>query len=146
VANGVFSVFKVPTEGGTPVKLAEVAGTPVSVSPDGKQIAFSYVDEVAGEWRVGVVPMDQSSPLKMVNLDHLGVQWLPDGKGFSFLETHHGYSNVWFFPLDGGGRRHALTNFESQRIFSYAWSKDGKLAMSRGTDSSDVILISSEKQ
>ena len=147
VANGVFSVFKVPTEGGTPVKLAEVAGTPVSVSPDGKQIAFSYVDEAAGEWRVGVVPIDQSAPLKMVNLDHLGVQWMPDGKGFSFLETHHGYSNIWFFPLDSSaGRRHALTNFDSQRIFSYAWSKDGKLAMSRGTDSSDVILITSEKQ
>ena len=146
VANGVFSVFKVSTEGGTPVKLAEVAGTPVSVSPDGKQIAFSYVDEAAGEWRVGVVPMDQSAPLKMVNLDHLGVQWMPDGKGFSFLETHHGYSNVWFYPLDSSGHRHALTNFDSQRIFSYAWSKDGKLAMSRGSDSSDVILISSEKQ
>ncbi len=146
VANGVFSVFKVPTDGGTPVKLAEVAGTPVSVSPDGKQIAFSYVDEAAGEWRVGVVPLDQSAPLKMVNLDHLGVQWMPDGKGFSFLETHHGYSNVWFFPLDSSERRHALTNFDSQRIFSYAWSKDGKLAMSRGSDSSDVILISSEKQ
>ena len=146
VANGVFSVFKVSTDGGTPVKLAEVAGTPVSVSPDGKQIAFSYVDEAAGEWRVGVVPMDQSAPLKMVNLDHLGVQWMPDGKGFSFLETHHGYSNVWFYPLDSSGHRHALTNFDSQRIFSYAWSKDGKLAMSRGSDSSDVILISSEKQ
>jgi eukaryotic-like serine/threonine-protein kinase len=147
VANGVFSVFKVQTDGGTPVKLADVAGTPVSVSPDGKQIAFSYVDEAAGEWRVGVVPLDQSAPLKMINLDHLAVQWMPDGKGFSFLETHHGYSNVWFFPLDSSaGRRHALTNFDSQRIFNYAWSKDGKLAMSRGSDSSDVILISSEKQ
>jgi eukaryotic-like serine/threonine-protein kinase len=145
VVNGVFGVFKIPTDGGTPVKLAEVGGSPVSVSPDGKQIAFSYVDEAAGEWRVGVVPLDQGAPLKMVNLDHLGVQWMPGGKGFSFLETHHGYSNVWFFPLDGG-KRHALTNFDSQRIFSYAWSKDGKLAMSRGTDSSDVILISNEKQ
>ena len=146
VANGLFSVFKVSTDGGTPVKLAEVAGTPVSVSPDGRQIAFSYVDEAAGEWRVGVVPLDQSAPLKMVNLDHIGVQWMPDGKGFSFLETHHGYSNVWFFPLDSSGRRHALTNFDSQRIFNYAWSKSGKLAVSRGDDSSDVILITSEKQ
>ena len=44
------------------------------------------------------------------------------------------------------GHRHALTNFDSQRIFNYAWSREGKLAMARGTDSSDVILISSEKQ
>lgn len=70
---------------------------------------------------------------------------MPDGKGLSFLETHHGYSNVWHFPLDGG-RRHALTTFDSQRIFNYAWSREGKLAMARGTDSSDVILISSKKQ
>ena len=63
-ANGLFGVFKVSADGGTPVKLAEVAGTPAAVSPDGKQIAFSYVDEAAGEWRVGVVSLDQGASVK----------------------------------------------------------------------------------
>jgi len=36
-----------------------------------------------------------------------------------------------------------LTDFKSDRIFSFAWSRDGKqLALARGTLTNDVILIS----
>ncbi len=143
--NGVLTLFKISSDGGTPIKLADDAEKPASVSPDGKAVAFSFVDQKAGEWRIGIIPLDESAPMKVINLDHMGVQWMPDGKGLSFIETHHGYSNIWLFPLDGGHRR-ALTNFNSQFIYNYAWSRDGKLALSRGTDSSDVILISNEKQ
>jgi len=35
-----------------------------------------------------------------------------------------------------------LTDFKSDQIFSFEWSRDGKqLALTRGTESSDVVLI-----
>jgi hypothetical protein len=48
----------------------------------------------------------------------------------------------WEQPLTGGDP-HQVTKFASGRIFSFAWSRDGKqLLVSKGNESSDVILIS----
>ena len=45
-------------------------------------------------------------------------------------------------PLAGGAPRR-LTDFKTDRIFRYAWSRDGKhLACSRGVETNDVVLIS----
>jgi len=44
-------------------------------------------------------------------------------------------------PFDGGAPKQ-LTNFTSDRIFWFDFSRDGKqVALSRGTQTSDVILI-----
>jgi len=57
------------------------------------------------------------------------------------LKTVGGVSNIWRLPLDGGEPRQ-LTAFATQRITSFAVSRDGKrLAPARGTTSSDVVLI-----
>lgn len=51
-------------------------------------------------------------------------------------------SNISSQPLDGGPPRQ-LTDFKPDRVFSFAWSRDGKqLALARGTLTNDVILIS----
>jgi hypothetical protein len=40
------------------------------------------------------------------------------------------------------GRRNELTDFKTDQIFWFDFSRDGKqLALSRGTQTSDVILI-----
>ncbi len=52
-----------------------------------------------------------------------------------------GISNIWSQPLDGGAPKQ-LTDFKTDRIFAFDWSRDGKqLAVSRGTVTSDVVLI-----
>ncbi len=38
-----------------------------------------------------------------------------------------------------------LTNFDSELIYNFAFSRDGRLAMSRGHQVSDVVLINSVK-
>jgi Tol biopolymer transport system component len=54
----------------------------------------------------------------------------------------NGASNIWEQPLSGGAP-HQITNFASDRIPSFAWSRDGKqLLLIRGNQTSDVILIS----
>ena len=50
---------------------------------------------------------------------------------------------LWRLPLDGSAPR-PVTTFTSEQILNYRWSRDGKtLAMSRGTLSADVVLITS---
>ena len=47
--------------------------------------------------------------------------------------------------LDGGQPKQ-LTEFKDQRIFNFAWSRDGKqLALARGVVNSDVVLLSGFK-
>ena len=57
----------------------------------------------------------------------------------------NGASNIWEQPLSGGPPRQ-ITNFTSDRINAFAWSRDGKqLFMIRGNTTADVILISNFK-
>lgn len=55
--------------------------------------------------------------------------------------TRGGVSNIWTQPVSGGAPAQ-LTNFKTDRIFNFAWSRDGKrLALAQGWVSSDVALI-----
>jgi hypothetical protein len=59
--------------------------------------------------------------------------------------TRNGVSNLWAQSIDGSPPKQ-LTNFTTDRIFGFAFSRDGKqLALSRGTQASDVVLISDFK-
>jgi Tol biopolymer transport system component len=69
--------------------------------------------------------------------------WTPDGKSIANITTHQGVSNLVAQSSDGGQLRQ-LTNFASGLIFSFDWSRDGKLlACARGSISNDVIGIHS---
>jgi Tol biopolymer transport system component len=69
------------------------------------------------------------------------VQWTPDGSGLAFVVTRGGVSNLWVQPVAGGAPS-PLTDFKTDRIFNFAWSRDGRrLALARGWSSGDVVLI-----
>jgi hypothetical protein len=57
-----------------------------------------------------------------------------------YVRTVNGVGNLWTQPLSGGPPKQ-LTSFTSGLIFSQAWSRDGRLALSRGSMASDVVLI-----
>jgi len=68
--------------------------------------------------------------------------WAPAGDAVEYALTRSGVTNIWRQKL-GGGTPKQITNFESGQIFDFAWSHDGsQLALTRGSESSDVVLIS----
>jgi len=70
----------------------------------------------------------------------IAVAWMPDSRAFVYGVQKGGISNIVEQPIDGGPVRH-LTRYTSGRIFGLDISRDGKLALARGTESSDVVLI-----
>jgi Tol biopolymer transport system component len=69
-----------------------------------------------------------------------------DGQSLVYGVTKKGVTNLWVQPLDGSPPKQ-LTNFASEQIFGFDLSRDGKqVAMSRGTQTSDVVLISNFKR
>jgi len=65
----------------------------------------------------------------------------PPVDAITFVRTQNGVSNLWSKPIDGGPAKR-LTNFTSLRIWSHAWSRDGKyLVMGRGNYSRDAVML-----
>ena len=97
---------------------------------------------------MAVVPVDGAGPARTFPTAYarrspFGVTWAPGGQALEDLVPRDGATNLWRFPLDGSAPR-PVTTFPSEQIINYRWSRDGKtLAMSRGTQSADVVLITS---
>ena len=132
---GKGTIWRMPVEGGEPTQVISDLSFDPSISPDGRLLAYS------ASGKTWVVPVDGSQPVKTIQG---GSQWTPDGQALTGLMTGWvNVSNVWAQPLAGGEPRQ-LTNFQSNGVLNYAWSRDGKqLAVTRGgTYYSNVVLIS----
>jgi Tol biopolymer transport system component len=80
-----YSIFRIPTLGGTPAKILLEGGRGVSFSPDGRQFVFVKYDSQAGESALMVADADGSKQRKLVALSahewfaSSGAAWSPDG-------------------------------------------------------------------
>jgi Tol biopolymer transport system component len=141
------TAWQVPIQGGTPsqVVVPNTAGGALRISPDGKLLAYRALPATMSSPAVlTVVPFGGGSPLYRfdVPMGAFEVHWAPDGQALDYALTRGGASNIWRQALAGGAPKQ-ITNFKSDRIFFFAWSRDGKqLALERGNTPSDVVLIS----
>jgi Tol biopolymer transport system component len=79
--------------------------------------------------------------LKLLTLPLAQYRWSADSKAILYLDDKEGVSNIWSQAVDGGAPRQ-LTKFTADQIFSFDWSRDGKMmACSRGVVTTDVVLI-----
>jgi hypothetical protein len=71
--------------------------------------------------------------------------WRPDGMALDYVRRVNGTSNLWEHPLAGGPPK-PLTRFSSGQVFDFSWSPDkSKLLLSKGSVTSDVVLITDER-
>jgi TolB protein len=132
-------LWKVPLEGGDPVRLSEEMAAYPAISPDGRSIASAYF---AGNKRgIAIRPFEGGKPAQYLDLPATQVRWSADGRSLLFEKEEAGVSNIWLQPLPGGAPR-KLTAFKGHRIFSFDLSRDGRrLAISRGAVNNDVVMI-----
>jgi Tol biopolymer transport system component len=126
-------------------------GDVLAFSPDGKRIAYLAVSQNPGSPsgsrpnRLIIIAFDGGALLHQFDWPGTSAgepRWAPSGEAIDYVLTRNGASNIWRQKLSGGTPKQ-ITNFESGQIFDFDWSRDGKqLALTRGSQSSDVILIS----
>jgi Tol biopolymer transport system component len=142
VAGSSVSVWKVPLEGGEPIKIGDKYRMPV-FSPDTLFIAARYNLE-SGTSDVAIFPAQGGAPLQTFEIpvqEWQRLHWLPTNE-LSYVRNVAGYSNIWTYNLATGGRKQ-ITEFNSDRIYAYAWSPDYKqIACQRGSIIGDVTMIS----
>jgi DNA-binding winged helix-turn-helix (wHTH) protein/Tol biopolymer transport system component len=144
-----FAILRLSSAGGDPIEIARSPGYEinphVSMSPDGKLLAYAYDEALPGTGTdLAVIPATGGAPLQTfkVPTDISVLRWAPDGRSLQYLLTRNGVTNIWQQSVAGGQPRR-FTKFTSGRIFDFDWSADGKqLLLARGEISSDAILLS----
>ncbi len=136
------TLWKVPIDGGDAVQVIDKTSAGVAISPDGKWIATALFEPT--NIRTAIYPFKGGEPHKILDINTFYVRWTPDGRALAYLDQKD-LSNISTQTIDGGTTKQ-LTDFKPGRVFSFAWSPDGKqLAIARGSVSKDVVLISSFK-
>jgi Tol biopolymer transport system component len=144
-SDGSGHIRKISIDGGPTVELSKSQAYSPVISPDARFVAWMLFDEATRKSREVIAPLAGGPPLRTMDLPNdtetPWVRWTPDGKALSYIQTNNGVSNLWRASIDGSTPTQ-LTHFTSGQIFNYAWSRDGKqLAMARGSETSDVVLI-----
>jgi len=129
-------LFRMPVLGGTPRKVVENVGSPISFSPDGKQIAFVRSGEAESALMIANVDGTEERKIaarqrgigRFGNLSYGGTAWSPNGRKIAFIahsiESDRGFQTVVEVPVEGGAER-PLTSQQWQQIQRLAWLSDG---------------------
>jgi Tol biopolymer transport system component len=150
------NVSKVSIDGGDVSPVVEGASAyRVSASDADDKIAMELAgagDDVLRR-DLSIVQMSTGKVLKTMTLPATirtfeRVFFAPDGKSLQYVDTRNGGANIWTIPLDGkNSDAKPLTDFKTERTFSFGWSPDGKmLVLSRGEDIEDAVLITDAQQ
>jgi Tol biopolymer transport system component len=143
-------LWRISTSGGAAEKFTSAHYSDAVFSPDGQTLAFAFSDEKAGRKpRFGIMPATGGEPTRIFDFAVPGagslLQFTPDGSALTYAADQAGVAQVWSQPLDGGSPKQ-LTEFHSEGIFAFAWTKDGKqLVLSRGVVNSDAVLMEETK-
>ncbi len=151
-SEGRWVLWKISIDGGDAVQLAKEQTHWASISPDGKTVACLGRENVP-EAPIKLVLLSSEDGKILNRFDLISgvaspdiiptLRWTPDNQAIAFIATQNGVSNIYLQAVKGGQPK-KITNFSSDRIFTFDWSKDGKnVAFARGVLRSDLVLIES---
>lgn len=146
------SIWQVSIDGGEPILLIQNESFEALPSPSGRLMYYSTF-----EWdehpvrirRMRWVVISTHDRKRLFSFERpadvpIGVSpaWASDEGALDYVATQAGISNIWRQPLSGGPPVQ-ITHFTTGKIFSFAWSPDGRwLSLGSGINRSDVVLIS----
>jgi serine/threonine protein kinase/dipeptidyl aminopeptidase/acylaminoacyl peptidase len=129
------ALFQVPVLGGQPRKIVSGISSPVTFSPDGKQIAYLHLIPATGESLLKVASADGSGSPNVIARRTLpdyfspdGPSWSPDGRvialGAAALSSGNASSTVVEIPA-GGGNERPITPPQWSYVSRVSWLNDG---------------------
>jgi eukaryotic-like serine/threonine-protein kinase len=142
-------LYKIPVEGGAPIRIAEDVQGTMKVSPDGMRIAYMRMSGRGAKTKLKFVVQNLTGHNAPTEIDAPAlsdyVGWTPDGMALTFLVLEGNARNLYIQRLDGGAPVR-LVHFEGEPslIRAYRISADGKkVAITRQQfNDTDVVMFS----
>jgi Tol biopolymer transport system component/DNA-binding winged helix-turn-helix (wHTH) protein len=122
----------------------------LSLSPDGKMLAFNNLAEKRGEdsdaklFQIGVMATEPNSEVKLFKIPTARgeVRWSADGKSLDYLENTPESAKIWRMEIAANTEPKLLLTIPKSVLYDFVWSPDGKkLVLARGKQESDVMLL-----
>jgi Tol biopolymer transport system component len=137
-------VFKVPADGGTPVRLVDSASSNPVWSPDGRFILYSGTSRARSVPLKAVTPDGRPFPIPSLQVDRVGdsYRFLPDGKRLVVKLGGFRRQDFWLFDVTTGERRQLTRLRPGESLHRFDVSEDGeRVLFERVRENSDVVLI-----
>jgi len=138
--------WKVPIEGGEPVKLIDQYALCPSVSPDGKFVAYYQISNGPRKHSIGLGRVEDMDAVTQIGLAPGSwisprLQWNAASNAVIYAVEHQGKVKLYEQSLSGGPPRQ-VASFKAEDEFDFAWSPDyTKLAYTSSKWNHDIILI-----
>ena len=148
------------SEPDTTWRLSYVTNGGLSLSPDGRRVAYDMLDE-SGRIDIYVKPLPDraASRLTFEGTQNVRPEWSPDGDSLMFVSNRLGSQDLWVRRADGSGGARVLVDRE-RPVWEGLWSPDGQwiiyrtgdeaagrgdiLAFRPGSDTADIELVATE--
>jgi eukaryotic-like serine/threonine-protein kinase len=145
VVSEKFTIWKISIDGGEPVQFTKEVSTWPVVSPDGMLVGCWWWLSPNSPPKIAVIPFGGGEPVKFIEAlprvaKDLPMRWTSKGESLIYCVTRNDISNIWSQPL-GGGPPGKLTDFKSETIQGFDWSKDDRLLVSRGFTAREIVLM-----
>ena len=119
-----------------------------SLSPEGKQVAFSWTGDKQDNEDIYVKLIGSGSPLRLTSdpAPDVAPAWSPDGGSIAFIRRDGPNSRVMLVPALGGPERELAVFLAAYQylvaqavtaVSSTGWSPDGRWVVANGKDSED---------
>ena len=142
---GQFRLRRIAIDGGEPAAIAGAVGVWPDISPDGKLVAYVHGGSARDPSReLRVIPIDGGSAVFSFKVPLSGVlynrlRWWPDGSAIFYKDNSQG---LWRQDLSGA-MPIEIPSEDDLRIFHFAFSGDGSIVYSGGTQMREIVILES---
>jgi Tol biopolymer transport system component len=134
-------LWKVPIDGGDPVRLTDHIAYRPSISPDGKMIACLGRNEAKSELLIFPFAGGQLVKRFILTVWDTRSQWTPDGKALIYAAKGNRRASLMRQALNGSPAEE-LAQLEEEELLDFGYSFDNQfLAITRGVWQHDIVLI-----
>jgi serine/threonine protein kinase/Tol biopolymer transport system component len=137
-------IFKIPADGGAPVRLTDSVSSNPVWSPDGAFLVYSGTASGRSVSVAALRPDGRLFPIPPLTVDRIGdsYRFLPDGKQLVVRLGGFGRQDFWSFDVVTGQRRQLTRLRPGESVRRFDVSPDGKrILFERVRENSDIVLI-----
>ncbi|HEY6508625.1 MAG TPA: protein kinase [Vicinamibacterales bacterium] len=118
--------------------------TPVSVSPDGKHLAYAEVDPATGTdiWLLALDGNGAAEPFLRTTAGEGNAHFSPDGRWLAYVSDESGRAEVYVQPFPSPGSKWMISTDGGNEP---VWSRDGRELFYRNGDRMMTVAIATER-